>query len=209
VSHWLDDIERLESRKKGSASGSARVQDKKFRIQQNYQKNKEIYEAFISKLQSVIERVNNLPMSYREVFGKINIKQKDTRLDNHLNYYSSSRRTEKTEFKNILHPFRTVHYKHVRVIFFNVAKLMDKVEVEIYEELLEKKRRDGQIIEEHENPKDFRKPHSEKDKFHEIYYYEMSRLDDELTLRIIDWLVFREEVNQIPIVTEGEPRFKD
>jgi hypothetical protein len=37
----------------------------------------------------------------------------------------------------------------------------------------------------------------------------MSRLDDELTLRIIDWLVFREEVNQIPIVTEGEPRFKE
>ena len=209
MSHWLDEIERFESRKHRSASSSARVQDKKFRIQQNYQKNKEIYEAFISKLQSVIERVNNLPIAYREVFGKINIKQKDTRLDNHLNYYSSSRRTEKTVFKNILHPFNTVHYKHVRVIFFNVAKLMDKVEVEIYEELLEKKRRDGQIIEEHENPKDFHKPHSEKDKFHEIYYYEMDRLDDELTLKIIDWLVFREEVNQIPIVTEGEPRFKD
>lgn len=209
MSHWLDDIERLESRKKGSASGSARVQDKKFRIQQNYQKNKEIYEAFISKLQSFIERVNNLPFEYREIFGKINIKQKDTRLDNHLNYYSSSQRTEKTEFKNLLHPFRTVHYKHVRVIFFNVAKLMDKVEVEIYEEHLEKKRRDGQVVEEYENPKDFHKPHSERDKFHEIYYYEMDRLDDELALKIIDWLVFREEVNNIPIVIDGEPRFKE
>jgi hypothetical protein len=81
--------------------------------------------------------------------------------------------------------------------------------VEIYEELLENKRRDGQVVEELENPKDFHKPHSEKDKFHEIYYYEMDRLDDELTLRIIDWLVFREEVNQIPIVTGGEPRLKD
>jgi hypothetical protein len=209
MSHWLDDIERLESRKKGSASGSARVQDKKFRIQQNYQKNKEVYEAFFSKLQGLIERVNNLPLQYREEFGKINIKQKETRLDNHLNYYSSSRRVEKTEFKSILRPFSTVHYKHVRVIFFNIAKLMDKIEVEIYEELLEKKRRDGKIIEEHENPKDFHKPHSETDKFHEIYYYEMDKMDGELALKIIDWLVFREEVNSIPIVTEGEPRFKD
>jgi hypothetical protein len=209
MAHWLEDIERQESRKKGSSSGSARVQDKKFRIQQNYQKNKEVYEDFISRMQGLIERVNNLPFGYREAFGKINIKQKDTRLDNHLNYYSSSRRTEKTEFKNILHPFKTIHYKHVRVIFFNVAKLMDKVEVEIYEELLEKKRRDGKIIEEHENPKEFHKPHSEKDKFHEIYYYDMDRLDDELALKIIDWLVFREEVNLIPIVTGGEPRFKE
>jgi hypothetical protein len=209
MSHWLDDIERLESRKKGSASGSARVQDKKFRIQQNYQKNKEDYEAFISKMHGLIDRVNSLPLQYREVFGKINIKQKETRLDNHLNYYSSSQRTEKTEFKNLLHPFKTVHYKHVRVIFFNVAKLMDKVEVEIYEELLEKKRRDGKVIEAHENSKDFHKPHSERGKFHEVYYYEMDRLDEDLALKIIDWLVFREEVGHIPIVTGGEPRFKE
>lgn len=209
MAHWLDDIERQESRKKGSASGSARVQDKKFRIQQNYQKNKEIYDGFISKLLAVAERVNNLPIEYREIFGKINVKQKQSKLDNHLSYFSSSRRTEKTEFKNLLHPFKTIHYKHVRVIFFNVAKIMGKIEVEIYEELLEKKRHDGKVIEEHENPKDFHKPHSETDKFHEIYYYEMDKLDDELALKIIDWLVFREEVDHVPIVHEGEPRFKE
>jgi hypothetical protein len=209
VAHWLDEIERQESRKRGSASGSVRVQDKKFRIHQNYQKNKETYEAFVGKLQNLAERVNNLPMEHREVFGKINVKQKESRLDNHLNYLSSSRRTEKTEFRSLLHPFKTVHYKHVRVIFFNIAKLMDKVEVEIYEELLEKKRRDGQVVEEHETPKGSRKPHSERDKFHEIYYYEMGKLDDDLAYKIIDWLVFREEVNSIPIVTNGEPRFKE
>ena len=209
MSHWLDEIEQQESRRKGSASGSARVQDKKFRIQQNYQKNKETYGGFISKMQSLVERVNNLPMEHREVFGKINTKQKESRLDNHLSYFSSSRRTEKTEFKNLLHPFKMIHYKHVRVIFFNVAKLMNKVEVEIYEELLEKKRRDGQIVAAHENPKDPHKPHSEKDRFHVIYYYEMGKLNDELAYRIIDWLSFHEEVNHIPIVLEGEPRFKE
>jgi hypothetical protein len=209
MSHWLDEIERQESRRRGSASGSARIQDKKFRIQQNYLKNKDIYEGFVTKMQNLVERVNNLPIEHRSVFGKINSKQKESRLDNHLSYFSSSSRTEKTEFKNLLHPFKTVHYKHVRVIFFNVAKLMDKVEVEIYEELLEKKRRDGKVIDEHENPKDFHKPHSEHDKFHEIYYYEMSKLSDELAFMIIDWLAFHEEVNHIPIVHDGEARFKE
>ena len=209
MTHWLDEIERQESRRKGSGSGSARVQDKKFRIQQNYQKNKDAYDGFISKLQSLVSRVNTLPMEHREVFGKINEKLKDTRLDNHLSYFSSSRRAEKTEFKSILNPFKTVHYKHVRVIYFNIAKLMDKIEVEIYEELLEKKRHDGQVIPEHESPHQSHKPHSEKDKFHEIYYYEMDKLTDELAIRIIDWLAFHEEVNHIPIVHDGEPRFKE
>jgi len=208
VAHWLDEIERQESRRRGSASSSARVLDKKFRIQQNYQKNKELFEGFVVKVQNLVERVNGLPMEHREVFGKINSKLKDTRLDNHLSYFSSSRRMEKTEFKNILQPFKTVHYKHVRVIYFNVAKLMDKVEVEIYEELLAKKRHDGQIVAEHEAPHQSKKPHSEKGKFHDIYYYDMASLTDELAVKIIDWLAFHEEVSHIPIVHDGEPRFK-
>jgi len=209
VAHWLDEIERQESRKKGSASNSARDLDKKFRIKQNYEKNKELYDGFVSKLQSLVERVNNLPIEHREVFGKINAKMKDTRLDNHLSYFSSSRRVEKTEFKGILRPFVSVHYKHIRVIYFNVAKIMDKVEVEIYEELLEKKRRDGQIVDEHENPHQSHKPHSDKGKFHEIFYYDIDKLKDDLAFKIIDWLAFHEEVNHIPIVHDGEPRFKE
>lgn len=209
MAHWLDEIERQESRRRGSASSSARVQDKKFRIQQNYQKNKESFDGFIANVQGLVTRVNNLPMEHREVFGKISAKLKNTRLDNHLSYFSSSRKVEKTEFKNILKPFKSIHYKHVRVIYFNVAKIMDKVEVEIYEELLEKKRHDGQVVAEHENPHQSRKPHSDRDKFHEIYYYDMSALNDELGIKIIDWLAFHEEVSHIPIVHDGEPRFKE
>jgi hypothetical protein len=209
VAHWLDEIERQESRRRGSSSGSARIQDKKFRIQQNYAKNKEIYDAFISKVQSLVVRVNNLPMAHREVFGKISEHQKETKLDNHFFYFSSSRRIEKTEFKSILNPFKTVHYKHVRVIYFNVAKLMDKAEVEIYEELLEKKRHDGKIVPENESPDHVRKPHSDKEKFHEIYYYDMEKLTEPLAMQIIDWLAFHEEVQHIPIIHDGEPRFKD
>ena len=211
MAHWLDEIERRESRRKTSGLSSARVQDKKFRIQQNYAKNHEIYDGFLDKMKILVKRVNELPLEYRDVLKMINFTDKDTKLENHLVYFSSSRRVEKMAFKTILKPFKRIHFKHVRVVYFNIAKHLDKVEVEIYEEMLEKKRHDGKVIPENENPelKNSHKPNSDRQKFHEIYYYDMSKLTDELGLQIIDWLTFREEVHHIPIITEGEPRFKE
>ena len=208
MSHWLDDIERIESRKRRSAADSARIQDKKFRIQQNYEKNREVYDGFMQKLLSLVERVNNLPLEYREVFNKISGQQKRSKLDNHLHMFSSSRRTEKTMFRSFLQPFKSVHFKHVRVIYFNVAKVMDKVEVEILEEFLEKKRRDGKVIPEHEGGKDFKKPEGDNDKFHQIFYYDMSKLDEGFAYQIIDWLAFKENVDHLPVVHAGEARFE-
>lgn len=208
MSHWLDEIERLESRKHRSASDSARIQDKKFRIGQNYEKNREAYDGFMIKLHGLVERVNNLPMEYREVFGKISSREKDSKLDNHLHFFSSSRRIQKLQFKSFLQPLKNVHYKHIRVIYFNVAKIMDKVEVEILEEFLEKKRRDGKIIPEHELGKGHKKPESDHDKYHEIFYYDIQKLDEALAYSIIDWLAFKDNVEHLPIVQEGEPRFE-
>jgi hypothetical protein len=209
VSHWLDEIESREGKRRRSARESARIQDKMFRIQQNFEKNKERYNSFIATLDNLIGRVNDLPMEHREIFGKLKSQAKQTRLDNKLHIFSASKRAQKTEFKSILRPFRTVHYKHVRVIYFNIAKIMDKVEVEIREELLEKKRRDGQMIPEHEVHLGSRKPTGQqKDKFHMIYYYDIDNLDEDFALRIIDWLVFREDLHHLPIIRDGEPRFK-
>lgn len=208
MTHWLDDIERLESRKHRSASESARIQDKKFRIQQNYDKNRAVYDGFMEKMDSLVDRVNNLPLEYREVFGKIGSRVKDSKLDNHLHLYSSSRRTQKFQFKSFLQPLKNTHYKHVRVIYFNVAKIMDKAEVEILEEFLEKKRRDGKIIPEHESGSKSRKPQSDNDKFHEIYYYDMDKLDDDLAYKVLDWLAFKENVDHLPVIHEGESRFE-
>jgi hypothetical protein len=180
-----------------------------FRIQQNFEKNKERYNGFVATMDNLIGRVNDLPMEYREVFGKLKSEAKQTRLDNKLHIYSGSRRVQKTEFKNILRPFKTVHYKHVRIIYFNIAKLMDKVEVEVREELLEKKRRDGQMIPETDSRYGNRKPSGQqKDKFHMIYYYDMDNLTEDFALRIIDWLVFKEDLHHLPIIRDGEPRFK-
>ena len=209
LSHWLEEIERIESRKHRSASDSARIQDKKFRIQQNYAKNKGAYESFLQKLNGLVERVNNLPLEYRELFGKINGKAKSSRLDNHLHYFSSSRRIQRMQFKNFLQPFKNVHFKHIRVIYFNVAKVMDKVEVEILEEFLEKKKHDGKVIPEQESGKRSSGSQNSQDKFHEIYYYDIGKLNEELALATIDWLVFREDVDHLPVVHDGEPRLAD
>ncbi len=210
MGHWLEDIERHESRKHRSARDSARIQDKIFRIKQNYEKNKEIYDAFITKLDELVERVNSLPMEYREEFNKLKSQEKKSKLDNKLHFFSSSRRHQKMEFKGFLNPLKNVKYKHVRIIYFNVAKLMDKAEVEIREEFLEKKRRDGQIISDAESKNTSNKPSGiDSDKFHQIYYYDMDKLTPELALKIIDWLAFKEELDHIPVIEEGEPRFGD
>jgi hypothetical protein len=121
--------------------------------------------------------------------------------------FSSSQRIQKTQFKSLLRPIRSVHFKHIRVIYFNVAKVMDMVEVEVLEEFLEKKRRDGQVIPENESGKGFKKPESDKDKFHEIFYYDIGKLDETLAYQVIDWLAFKENVEHLSVVNEGEPRF--
>jgi hypothetical protein len=209
VSHWLDEIENQERKKHRSASDSARIQDKKFRIQQNYEKNREVYNGFMEKMHGLVERVNKLPMEYREIFNKINGQEKKSKMENHLHMFSSSRRTQKTQFKSFLQPLKAVHFKHVRVIYFNVAKVMGKVEVEILEEFLEKKRRDGKVIPEHEVGKGFKKPESDNDKFHEIYYYDMEKLNEEFALQIIDWLAFKENLEHLVVIHDGEPRFEN
>jgi len=210
VNHWLEDIESREGKRRRSARDSARIQDKMFRIEQNFAKNKERYNGFIATVDNLVGRVNELPLEYREIFGKLKSQAKQTRLDNKLHIFSGSKRTQRSEYKTLMKPFKPIHYKHVRIIYFNIAKIMDQVEVEIREELLEKKRRDGQMIPESSDPKfEGKKPSGQqKDKFHMIYYYDMDKLTEDFALRIIDWLVFREDLHHLPVIREGEPRFK-
>lgn len=197
--HWLEDLERKDRHKK-QPSNSLRHQDKAFRIKQNYDKNHLVYKRFISEVTSLANRVNNLPLEHRKVFSKINVKEKRLKLNNRLNYFSSSHRLSKTEFSGIFHPFRKVHYKHIRVIFFKLSKIMDKVEVEVKEEYLEKKLRDGKLDDStHQDSKK-----NQKGRFHQVYYYEISNLTNEFAVHIIDWLAFQEDVHHLPVLNDGE-----
>ena len=203
MSHWIEDAEKRGKNIDKPSGDSARIQDKKFRIRQNYQKNKPIYDGFIKKMNSLIDRVNQLPIEHREEFGKINSSEKKSHLDNKLWHFSSSRRYHKRVFKSLLQPFSSAHFKHVRLIYFNVAKLPDKAEVEIREEHLEKKRLDGMLVDsEHSSFKEKKG----MPRLRKIYYYPMDRLNDDLAFRIVDWLAFHEGIEHLPFLKDGEER---
>ena len=209
MAHWLEELERQESRKHQSAKDSARIQDKIFRIRQNYEKNQEIYDGFLEKLVNLVNRVNHLPLQHRKEFGMIGAKAKESKLDNKLHYFSSSRRVTKIEYRGILNPLKNVHYKHIRVVFFNVAKIMDKAEIELKEEMIEKKRHDGKVIPEHpEGSEDSsQRGRSRENYFHNVYYYDMDKLTEDFALRLIDWLTFHEDIEYLPVIHDGEARF--
>lgn len=200
MSHWIDDIERKQDKGKYSRKESIRLQDKKFRIRQNYQKNKAAYDNFIHKLTELTERINRLPLQHREPFGQINSTQRETRIDNKLFYLTSSRRFEKRYFKNIFFPFKKGHFKHVRIIYFTVAGKMDKCEVEIKEDYLEKKRVDGKIIPAREKAEQGRR----KSRFHKTYHFPMDQLTDDVAYRVVDWLAFHEERQHMPFIPAGK-----
>ena len=110
MAHWIEKAERADKNNKKPSGENAQVQDKKFRIRQNYQKNKAIYDGFIRKMNNLVDRVNQLPAEHREEFGKLNSSEKKSHLDNKLWHFSSSKRYSKRVFKGVFKPFKDTHF---------------------------------------------------------------------------------------------------
>jgi len=201
MSHWLEDAEREEQRKKQKPlRESAKIQDKMFRIQQNYEANREAYEAFVGRLKDICERANNLPAEKKEPWKHIDAKAKDSKLENHLYYFSSSERFDKRVITKSFPFVKNQHYKHIRVIYFSVSKEMGKAEVEVKEDYLAKTKLsaddNGQI-------KDFLDDGLKR--IDVIFLYNISDFQKEDALKILDWLVFKEDLKSLPF---GEEHFK-
>jgi len=195
--NWLEEAEQELDKKKGSKKHSARVLDKKFRIQENYKKNKDKYDEFIAKLNELVDRVNNLPIEKKQPFGYINSKEKKSRLNNHLNYFSSSNRIEKLRFRGFLKLFKLSHYKNVRVIYFSVSRHIDIVGIEIKERSLLKERiKAGSKTDEKKGDKGSK--HKDQDSIHFKFAWDMNKLDDELAIQVISWLAFKEDLRNLP-----------
>ncbi len=195
--NWLEEAEQELEKKKGSKKHSARILDKKFRIQENYKKNKDKYDEFIAKLNELVDRVNNLPIEKKQPFGYINSKEKKSRLNNHLNYFSSSNRIEKLKFRGLLKLFKLSHYKNVRVIYFSVSRHMDIVGIEIKERSLLKERiKAGSKTDEKKG--DTGSKHKDQDSIHFKFAWDMNKLDDELAIQVISWLAFKEDMRNLP-----------
>lgn len=198
--HWLEEAEREEQRKREKPSReSAQIQDKIFRIRKNYEVNKKAYESFIENFFDLCNRANNLPAEKKLPWQYIDFRSKESRLDNHLYYASTSESIDKL-VKTRSFPFvKRQHYKHIRAIHFNISKKMDFAELEIRDDYLAKTRLSSD---------DREKEKILDDGFNRIkvvFEYEIEKLDNKLALIILDWLAFKAGVNDMPF---GEEHFK-
>lgn len=199
MSHWLEEAEREEQRKRERPSReSAKVQDKIFRIRKNYEANKESYEGFIDYFFDLCTRANNLPAEKKIPWKQIDFRKKESKLENHLYYASTSESLDKM-VKTRSFPFlKRQHYKHLRSVHFNISKKMDYAELEIRDDYLAKTRlksnNDREIIIDDGFPR-----------VKVVFEYKISRLNKDLALKILDWLAFKTNVNTLPF---GEEHFK-
>ena len=199
MSHWLEEAEHSQRRSRHrSGSMSKRIAQKKEAIQQNYQKNKDQYYSFIQIMYALVKRVNELPEEYREVFKKITSVSKKTKLENHLHFFSSSRREQKYNFFSFSW-LKPTHAKHIRIFYIYLSKEDGYVNFEIKENYLVRKRLS-------ESGKDKKEEQSKstqsKDRVHVIYRYSMNELNEQTGLQIIDWLVFKKQIQELPIWTD-------
>ncbi|MBI9039502.1 MAG: hypothetical protein JEY97_15335 [Bacteroidales bacterium] len=211
MSHWLEEAERHQRYKeKASRRSSSKILEHKERIKNNFEKNRNLYENFIYNLNDLSDRINNLPTKYRNEFGKIKFKSKESKLNTHLNFYTTSRRLKKRRFKNLRSLFKFSHQKNVRIVYFSVSKHIDMIEVELKEISMFRERLDKKKLEVGEKKE--LKTKSEKvgsgdskDSNYKIkfyFQYKMEQLNKDLANEFIDWLAFKKGTEQLPIPPE-------
>jgi len=203
MTHWLEEAEREERRKqKRPSQESARIQDKIFRIQENYKTNKEPYEDFIHYFFDLCERANNLPHEKKLPWAMIDFRAKESKLNNHLYNASTSERIEKNIVIKSFPFFKRQHYKHLRSIYFNLSKKMNFVEVEVRDDYLAKSRLSLDEKDKNEILNDG------LPRFKMIYEVDIKRLDRQLATIVLDWLAFKNNVQALPF-TEADYKYKN
>lgn len=205
MSHWLEEAERHKHRKQ---RGSTRLHEKIYRkreeIQNNYHENREAYESFVFKLYEFVDRVNELPFEKRKDFGKIDSRQKTSKLDNRLNIFSSSIRMKRRKKKGLL-PMQMLklhHYKHIRVIFVNVSRHYGYIEMELKDHVLRRSRmKDSEKRGNKEDKENKDHESGDQEKFHVLFNFPMNKLNEEISLEIIDWLAFKQDLGKCNFYT--------
>ncbi len=195
--YWLEEAEREEQRKREKPSReSAKIQDKIFRIRENYRANKESYEEFVAYFFDLCSRANNLPSEKKLPWNMIDFRKKESKLDNHLCFASTSESLDKV-VKTTAFPFlKRQHYKHIRSAHFNISKKMDFAEIEIRDDYLAKTRLKN----------DERKTEKIIDdgfpRVKVVFEYEIEKLNRDLVMKILDWLAFKADVGSLPFTEE-------
>ena len=85
--------------------------------------------------------------------------------------------------------------KHVRVMLITVSSQFGKIGLDVRDEALLKEK----IIVDKDLVK-AKKKFKDEDRYHEYLNWDIKDLDEELALKIIDWLAFKAEVYELPFV---------
>jgi len=193
MSNWLEEAESKKALEEENTSITRRIEQKKEAILQNYQANKALYEGFINHMEDLANRVNELPMEYRETFGKINFRLKESKLNNHLYYLSSSKRIRRRLRKSIFTIFKKYSFKHIRVGYFTVSREMGMVDIELKENLLLRVRMKSNGDDRKTSTR--RKKNDHRKDF--VFRLELSKISETTSMDIIDWLAFRKKMDKI------------
>lgn len=195
MAHWLEEAER-EGQGRESKSNSPSFLDRKMRIEKNYNAHAKEYNTFIKTIDKLVKRVNALPLEKKDPFGNIDSKSKESKLLNHMHVLKSSLRFQQKVYRgsfwDLLKP---KHLKHVRVILITVSSQFGKIGLDVRDEALLKEK----IVVDDELVKE-KKKFQDEDRFHEYMNWDIKDLNEELALKIIDWLAYKAEVYELPFV---------
>lgn len=184
MANWLEEAER-EIRRKSKTRHSERAKIKQDRISENYEIIREQFHEFVDELQATAERVNSLPLKLRDPFGQIDFKEKIGRYQNKLIMLIASRRLKKR--KNTL---SVAHFKNVRSFLITVSKYSGKVDIEIKEQFLIKKRLSTKNLEESDSP--------DNKKLSLLLSVDIAECTKEKVIDIVSYLAFKHDVEGLP-----------
>ena len=202
MAHWLEEAEneKQEEVKKPRVSRTE-IQQKTEDIRQNYETNKKAYDDFITALFTLCQRANTLPPESREPWNIIESKARESKMNSHLYSFITRERFDmRAPIKSF--PFiKLRHFKHVRKVMFSVSKTLGMVNIEVYEDYIAKTRiskDDGGEIKEVVD--------DGLERYHLIYHFAIKDLNEDLSLKLLDWLTFREDLEHLPFTKKDIKR---
>ncbi len=200
MSHWLEEAERKISQDDEKLSLENKLKARKEGIRINYLENKAYYDGFISQLEEISVRINELPLEYRMVFGKLNFNSKESSLGNKLYYITSSQRIKKRLYKGVLNFFKKHHFKYIRVAYFTVSRHPGLIDIELKENLLLRFRMKANG----DRKKSSIRKNKQGDKKDQLIRLNMKEMSKEKAMEIIDWLVFKKEMEEISFLSKED-----
>lgn len=201
MGHWLDEAEKRQELKHRRDDFKRVMQYRKERIEKNYGRHGEAFDAFKNTMIDLAQRVNNLPVEEREPFGAITFKKKVNTPQEHSYYLRTSLRKQKFEWRGFMKLFRKAHYKHVRSVFISLSSHDGFIHFELNEHDLKKERLTDQADQEKKKGGD--KKERYKGRF--MYRYDLSKADDSLARDLLDWLTYRSSREKIAF---AKPEFQ-